>query len=139
MIRVRFPDGVLLQATFAASAPVSAVLAWVEGALREPGHPFELAIARGAPLSEMNLSLEHAELAPAALLNFRPTQQGSMDPPYLGAALMASCQLMGDEQIPRGYGGDAPAGPMGADDGPGGASAARARQQNKAPAWMRPQ
>ena len=70
MVRVRFPDGVVLQATFSAGAPVSAVLGWVAESLSTPA-AFELAMAGMGPLSELSLSLEQAELCPAALLNFR--------------------------------------------------------------------
>lgn len=142
MIRVRFPDDVVLQATFAATAPVATLLSWVESALREPGHSFELAIARGQPLSELAYTLEQAELAPAAMLNFRPTQPGGggMSPPYLNAAHMASVQVMGEEAIPQGIGGGpAGSGPMGAVDTGGGSARPRNDNANRAPGWMRQQ
>ena len=140
MIRVRFPDGIVLQATFAAASPVSLILTWVEEALREPGQPFELAIARGQPLSELTMSIEHSDLAPAALLNFRCTNPGGMNPPYLHGGLMGRAEMMGAEAIPQGYGGESAAGQgaMGAQEMPGGGRPPP-RDPNKAPAWMRQQ
>ena len=88
MIRVRLPDGVILQATFSSAASVANVLSWVEGSLREPGCAFELLMARGAPLREMAATLEAAELAPAALLNFRSPTNEMSSPPFLRAELM---------------------------------------------------
>ena len=102
MIRVRFPDGMVLQATFSAAATVGVVLSWVEGSLREAGHAFELSLARCPPLSELGETLEAAGLAPAAMLNFRCQAAEQMSPPYLQEALMAHVQLMGEEAIPQG-------------------------------------
>jgi len=102
MIRVRFPDGVVLQATFSAAATVSDVLAWVEAALREPGHSFELSVARAPPLKALSETLEASQLCPAALLNFRSPDAELMQPPYLHAELMAAAQLLGAETIPQG-------------------------------------
>ena len=104
MIRVRFPDGVVLQGTFSSSATVGAVLAWVESSMREPGHAFELAIARGQPLKELSETLETAQLCPAALLNFRSPSEVMLQPPYVHAQLMQQAQVLGQEQteIPQG-------------------------------------
>jgi len=102
MIRVRFPDGIVLQATFSAAATVGVVLSWVESALREPGHAFELSLAASPPLKEMGETLEASGLAPAALLNFRMPAAEQMSPPFLHADLMATAQLMGAEVIPQG-------------------------------------
>ena len=83
------------------------------------------------------MTVEHAELAPAALLNFRATDPG-METPYLTAELMARVQLMGAEEIPSAIAGETnPMGPLGVE---GGASPERAsRNPHKAPAWMKPQ
>ena len=53
LVRVRFPDGTMAQATFSVKAPVSRVLAWVSECLREPGHAFELALPRSPPHSPL--------------------------------------------------------------------------------------
>mmetsp|Transcript_48697 Transcript_48697/g.120750 ORF Transcript_48697/g.120750 Transcript_48697/m.120750 type:complete len:470 (-) Transcript_48697:85-1494(-) len=104
MIRVRFPDGVTLQGTFSAAAPVSLLCEWVGSALREPGHSFELAVPRGKPLQEMNKTLEQVELVPASLLNFRIHAAEMYDPPFLSEALLARMQQLRpeDQQIPQG-------------------------------------
>lgn len=102
MVRVRFPDGIVLQATFSAAATVGVVLAWVEVSLREPGHAFELSLAASPPLKLLGETLEASGLAPAALLNFRTPPSEQMAPPYLHEALMASIQVMGEEVIPQG-------------------------------------
>jgi len=96
-------------------------------------------VARGQPLSEMALSLEDAELAPAAMLNFRPTLPGGMAPPYLHAGLMASLQVMGEEQIPQGYGGEGATPALGSVGAPGGGGMGGGRDPNRVPAWMRQQ
>ena len=137
MIRVRFPDDTVLQATFAASAPVSTLLTWVADSLRVAGEPFELAVPRESPLSELTITLEHAQLAPAAMLNFRHTGHVPLSPPYLHESLLAQLQQMTAEEIPRGYGGQAADGPMGASEQHGGR--ARADGPRSAPGWMRQQ
>lgn len=144
MIRVRFPDGVVLQATFSASAPVSTLLTWVDECLRESGmHPFELSVARGLPLQDLALSLEHAELAPAAMLNFRPSAPGGgMAPPYLKPELMEMVQMMGDEPeaYPQGFGGEGVSnGALGAEEAPGGRRPTTGDGPKRVPAWMRSQ
>ena len=92
MIRVRFPDGIVLQATFSSAASVADVCSWVEQSLREPGHAFELAMARGQPLREMGATLEAAELCPAALLNFKLPANEPHQPPYLHGFLLERLQ-----------------------------------------------
>ena len=110
LVRVRFPDGTMVQATFSVKAPVSRVLAWVSECLREPGHAFELALPRSPPLGRMDDSLEQAELAPAALLNFRVTDAELFQPPYLAAELIAQAQTLADaaHAYPQGFGGEQP-------------------------------
>ena len=144
MVRVRMPDGLVLQATFAAGAPVSRVLGWVEGSLREPGHAFSLALpgSGAAPLGDgdMSRTLEQAELAPACMLHFRlpANEAAAFAPPYLTATLMNALQLLGEESIPQSVGGGADGGRAEANDG-GGSRSARGGGEKRAPAWMRPQ
>jgi len=133
MVRVRFPDEVMLQASFASTAPVSAVLEWVSECLRSPA-PFELAVARAPPLSELSLTLEQAELCPAALLNFRSATAEMVEPPYLVPQLMSALTVMGDEAVPIGEGGETD-GVMGV-EGDGRPVRPRGERQG-APAWMR--
>jgi len=106
-IRVRFMDGTMLQATFAVSSPVSRIIDWVSESLREPGHAFELSVPRGKPLTDRTTSIEAAELAPAALLNFRLAPGEVMEPPFLTQWLLDTIQPL-DAQVaavPEGEGG----------------------------------
>ena len=138
LVRVRFPDGTMVQATFSVKAPVSRVLAWVSECLREPGHAFELALPRSPPLGRMDDSLEQAELAPAALLNFRVTDAELYQPPYLAPHLLETAQTLTDatQAYPQGFGGDASAGlPSVADAGAFGA-AGDAAEPRPAPRWL---
>lgn len=140
MIRVRFPDGVVLQATFSSSATVGHVLEWVESALRQP-QAFELSIARGAALKELATTLEAAELCPAALLNFRSPAQEQAAPPFLQAPLMAQAQRLGLEVIPQSIGGGGGASFLEAKDGIGsdriGSEAKDRIGQGRKPRWMK--
>lgn len=85
-IRVRFADGTMLQATFAVSSPVSRIVGWVSDSLRQLGCEFELCPPRGRPLSDTSATIEAAELAPAAVLTFRPARP--MEPPFLTQELL---------------------------------------------------
>ena len=110
LIRVRLPDGVVLQATFSAEATVSRVLQWVSDSLRLP-LPFELSVPRAKPLGEdLGASLVQAELVPAALLNFR-TAEPSACPPYLTPELMDVMQELTEEVLPQGRPAAAPTAP----------------------------
>jgi len=108
MVRVRFPDGTMIQATFAVGAPISRVLTWVANSLREPNHPFELAVARGKPLDDPKMTVGQAELAPAALLNFHVPRNEVHNPPFLRADLLANIEQRTAEELPQGYGGAQP-------------------------------
>lgn len=113
LVRVRFPDGVMVQATFSVKAPVSLLLQWVSECLREPGHAFELSLPRSKPLDQMEISLEQAELAPAALLNFRLADVEQFNPPYITPHLLSQGQTLSDatQAYPQGWGGEQPAVP----------------------------
>ena len=130
LIRVRFADGLMLQATFSVKAPVSRLLRWVADSLREPHHAFELSIARGETLDDPAKTIEQVpptrpsahslgafsrrfllaqvDLAPAAVLNFRVPTPELFDPPYLRADLRATVQQLANEALPQGSGGIAP-------------------------------
>jgi len=105
LVRVRFPDGVMLQATFSVRAPVSLLLQWVSESLREPAHAFELSLPRCKPLGNLEATLEQAELAPAALLNFRSSDVAHFGPPYLTASLLSQGQKLSDasQAYPQAY------------------------------------
>jgi hypothetical protein len=110
LLRVRFPDGSILQASFAASVPVSRVLSWVSESLREPGHAFELGVARGQALAQPKQTLTEAQLVPAALLNFRVSASEGFEPPFLLRGLLEQAQDLASEELPQGQGGIQPDG-----------------------------
>ena len=74
--------------------------------LREPAHAFELSLPRCKPLTDLEASLEAAELAPAALLNFRLSDGDQFHPPYLTAQLLGQGQTLSDatQAYPQGFG-----------------------------------
>jgi len=69
LIRVRFPDGILLQGTFAATEKLSAVFAFISENLVTDSIPFTLSSSAGHSLIDETSSLAELSLAPAALLN----------------------------------------------------------------------
>ncbi|XP_076447846.1 UBX domain-containing protein 6-like [Babylonia areolata] len=69
LLRVRFPDGVLLQGIFKAHEKLSAVRQFV-GEQLLMWLPFNLVTATGQRLTEDNASLAELNLAPAAVINF---------------------------------------------------------------------
>ena len=69
-VRVRFPDGFLLQATFHVREKVAALLTMVQERLRLPA-PFSLVVhPEQRRLDDPALSLEDAKLVPATVVNF---------------------------------------------------------------------
>jgi len=69
LVRVRFPDGILLQGTFAAHEKLSAVFAFIAENLVSDWIPFSLASSTGHALTDDTSSLAELNLAPASLLN----------------------------------------------------------------------
>ena len=71
LIRVRFPDGIILQGTFRASEPISAVMEYVRECLHLDWIPFSLTAQTGQLVNkESNRCLAELELVPASILNF---------------------------------------------------------------------
>ncbi|XP_053435585.1 UBX domain-containing protein 6 isoform X2 [Nycticebus coucang] len=71
LLRVRLPDGCLLQGTFYARERMAAVYGFVREALQSDWLPFELLASGGQKLSEdENLALNECGLVPSALLTF---------------------------------------------------------------------
>lgn len=70
-IRVRMPDGLVLQGQFGASEQVSEVFTWVRDALRDPGQAYDLITPSRKPLVASDGSVTKADLAPSCLLTFR--------------------------------------------------------------------
>ncbi|KAK9408990.1 UBX domain-containing protein 6 [Crotalus adamanteus] len=70
LLRVRFPDGYILQGTFYAREPVSAVFQFVRETLQNDWLPFELLAPGGHKLADEGLALNECGLVPSALLTF---------------------------------------------------------------------
>ncbi|NXD73280.1 UBXN6 protein, partial [Eolophus roseicapillus] len=87
LVRVRFPDGYLLQGTFYARESVSALYAFVREALRDDWLPFELLGPGGLKLTDENLAFNECGLVPSALLTLA-----------WDAAVMADIRAAGEEQ-----------------------------------------
>lgn len=86
VIRVQFPDGVVLQGVFSPSEPTSALYEFVSLALKEPSLEFELinplAIKRRViphfpATGERPITLDEEDLVPSALIKFRPFETDS--------------------------------------------------------------
>ncbi|XP_057242734.1 UBX domain-containing protein 6 [Malurus melanocephalus] len=69
LLRVRFPDGYILQGTFYARESVSALYKFVREALKEDWLPFELLAPGGVKLTDENLAFNECGLVPSALLS----------------------------------------------------------------------
>ncbi|XP_010527798.1 PREDICTED: plant UBX domain-containing protein 2 isoform X2 [Tarenaya hassleriana] len=87
IIRVQFPDGVVLQGVFAPWEPTTALYEFVSSALKEPSLQFELldpvlvrrrVIPHSTPHGQNPRTLEDEELVPAALIKFRPMETDSL-------------------------------------------------------------
>lgn len=103
LVRVRFPDGVLLQGTFKSSERLTAVVEYVRECLEHDWIPFTLATQTGDFLNvEDTRCLAELELVPASILNFAynedvvkemATQAGSVQfNVYLKADLLAAIE-----------------------------------------------
>ncbi|NXU55341.1 UBXN6 protein, partial [Turnix velox] len=89
LLRVRFPDGYILQGTFYARESVSALYSFVREALRDDWLPFELLGPGGLKLTDENLAFNECGLVPSALLTLA-----------WDAAVMADIEASGEEQPP---------------------------------------
>ncbi|KAG7563232.1 PUB-like domain superfamily [Arabidopsis suecica] len=87
MIRVQFPDGVVLQGVFAPWEPTIALYEFVSSALKEPSLQFELldpvlvkrrVIPHTPAPGQKPITLEDEELVPSALIKFRPIETDSL-------------------------------------------------------------
>ncbi|XP_013400654.1 UBX domain-containing protein 6-like [Lingula anatina] len=88
LVRVRMPNGVLLQGTFRATEKVSVLAEFVRDYLVNDWLPFTLSTATGQKLTEMDSTLAEVGIAPATVLNFAldpsvvaeiKSQQGTFD------------------------------------------------------------
>nr|XP_006110784.1 UBX domain-containing protein 6 [Pelodiscus sinensis] len=87
LLRVRFPDGYILQGTFYAREPVSVLYTFVREALQDDWMPFELFVPGGLKLTEENVAFNECGLVPSALLTFA-----------WDAAVMADIKASGEEK-----------------------------------------
>ncbi|CAH8363527.1 unnamed protein product [Eruca vesicaria subsp. sativa] len=87
LIRVQFPDGVVLQGVFAPWEPTIALYEFVSSALKEPSLQFELldpvlvkrrVIPHTPAPGQKPRTLEDEELVPSALIKFRPIETDSL-------------------------------------------------------------
>ncbi|KAJ3705812.1 hypothetical protein LUZ61_009517 [Rhynchospora tenuis] len=87
LIRIQFPDGVLLQGEFLPWETTSALYEFVSCALKEPGLEFELLrpglprmklVPHFAKPGEKSKTLEEEDLVPSALLKFKPVETDSI-------------------------------------------------------------
>ncbi|NXT64012.1 UBXN6 protein, partial [Chaetops frenatus] len=90
LLRVRFPDGYILQGTFYARESVSELYNFVRGALRDDWLPFELLGPGGLKLTDENLAFNECGLVPSALLSLA-----------WDAAVMADVEAAAEEQQQR--------------------------------------
>ncbi|GBG60231.1 hypothetical protein CBR_g3474 [Chara braunii] len=81
IIRIQFPDGMVLQGVFAPKERVSAIYEFTRSTLEDPSQPFNLTysyptkkpvIPEQGPPGQLSPTLEDAELVPAALVKYRP-------------------------------------------------------------------
>lgn len=68
LIRVRLPDGVILQSTFRANEKLQALHQFVRECLVNDWIPFSLSAGAGGKLTEENLTLAEYDLAPASVV-----------------------------------------------------------------------
>ncbi|KAG8498708.1 hypothetical protein CXB51_005119 [Gossypium anomalum] len=87
IIRIQFPDGVVLQGEFAPWEPTSALYEFVSSALKEPCLEFELldpvivkrrVIPSFPAAGEKGRTLEEEGLVPSALIKFKPVETDSV-------------------------------------------------------------
>ncbi|CAN4089594.1 unnamed protein product [Withania somnifera] len=87
IIRVQFPDGILLQGVFLPSEPTSALYEFVSSALKEPSLEFELlhpvlvkrrVIPHFPAPGKKAITIEDEDLIPSALLKFKPIETDSV-------------------------------------------------------------
>ncbi|KAG9351278.1 hypothetical protein JZ751_025170 [Albula glossodonta] len=70
LLRVRLPDGNILQGTFLARERLPALYQFVRDSLMDGWQPFELVAPGGQKLKEEDVALNECSLVPAALLSF---------------------------------------------------------------------
>ncbi|KAK7358251.1 hypothetical protein VNO77_00177 [Canavalia gladiata] len=86
IIRIQFPDGVVLQGVFSPWEPTTALYEFVSSALKQPGLEFELmhpvviqrrVIPHFPKAGEKAKTIEEEDLVPSALIKFKPLETDS--------------------------------------------------------------
>lgn len=70
LIRVRFPDGLILQGTFGVYEKFSEVMSFVRSHLVNDWRPFILSLSGGGKITEEDQNLVDLRLVPAVVFNF---------------------------------------------------------------------
>ncbi|XP_071082847.1 UBX domain-containing protein 6-like [Haliotis cracherodii] len=70
LLRVRFPNGIMLQGTFRTVEKLQAIYEFIRENLHEDWMPFQLITSTGQKLTEDAMTIAEAGLAPAAVVNF---------------------------------------------------------------------
>ncbi|KAL9265830.1 Plant UBX domain-containing protein [Drosera capensis] len=101
LIRVQFPDGVVLQGIFYPWEPTSNLYEFVSSALKQPGLEFELmnpvpfkrrVIPCFPNAGEKATTLEEEELVPSALVKFKPVETDTLVFTGLRDELLEACE-----------------------------------------------
>ncbi|XP_054710322.1 UBX domain-containing protein 6-like [Uloborus diversus] len=71
LIRIRFPDGIIIQGTFYVYEKLAAVIEFIKENLSDPEKDFQLLLLGGVKVSDSEKSLLELKLVPAVLLNFQ--------------------------------------------------------------------
>eukprot|EP01025_Chloroclados_australasicus_P052011 TRINITY_DN6054_c0_g1_i4.p1 TRINITY_DN6054_c0_g1~~TRINITY_DN6054_c0_g1_i4.p1 ORF type:complete len:469 (-),score=47.06 TRINITY_DN6054_c0_g1_i4:352-1758(-) len=77
-VRVRFPEGVLLEGEFGVQEQCTNIYSWVEENLRTMGCTFDLILPNRLVLQQ-NRNVKQEDLAPQTLLNLKWTEQSALD------------------------------------------------------------
>ncbi|XP_050275487.1 plant UBX domain-containing protein 2 isoform X1 [Quercus robur] len=111
VIRIQFPDGVVLQGIFNPWERTSSLYEFVGSALKEPKLEFELlhpvvvkrrVIPHFPAAGETAITLEDEDLVPSALIKFRPIETDSVVFTGLCNDLLEICEpLVNDSAVPK--------------------------------------
>lgn len=94
LIRIRFPDGNILQGTFSVAEKVGDVYDFVKENLESCVQHFQLKTATRVPLTEEDFekSLESLDLVPAVVLTFQCSSDSAPPAQYLKAETLSLLQ-----------------------------------------------
>ncbi|KAM4108926.1 hypothetical protein ACB094_03G082200 [Castanea mollissima] len=111
VIRIQFPDGVVLQGIFNPWERTSSLYEFVSSALKEPSLEFELlhpvvvkrrVIPHFPSTGEAAITLEDEDLVPSALIKFKPIETDSVVFTGLCNELLEICEpLVNDSAVPK--------------------------------------